>query len=138
MARAMTGARERIAATRQQQQASIVIALTAMGSFFLFLYFRLVRPTRRLAAFSAGHARIRWKSWTASARTGQTRSRHWAATSTRCSISCRPPAYRAILWAISSIARRCLLLVDSEQRVRRCNVSARQLHGGNPEGSGSI
>ncbi|MFO1345490.1 MAG: EAL domain-containing protein [Rhodocyclaceae bacterium] len=135
VARAMTGARERIAATRQQQQASIVIALTAMGSFFLFLYFRLVRPTRRLAAFLS---RARTNPLEIVDRFRADRADEIAALGSDINSLLdqlqATGVSRDFVGHIFDSAPLPLLLVDSEQRVRRCNVSARQLHGGNPEG----
>ena len=49
-------AQQRIAKARQQQLISIAIATVALGGFFLFLYLRLVRPTRKLADFRRKHA----------------------------------------------------------------------------------
>ena len=135
VAQAMEGARQRIATTRQQQQASIAIALIAMGSFFLFLYFRLVRPTRGLAAFLN---RARKSPLEISDRFRARNVDEIAALGDDINALLdqlqSTGVSRDFVDHVFDSAPLPLLLVDAEQRIRRCNVSTRLLHGGDPEG----
>jgi diguanylate cyclase (GGDEF)-like protein/PAS domain S-box-containing protein len=128
---AITSARQRITDTRRQQQASIVVALVAMGSFFLFLYLRIVRPTRQLGAFLA-RARVAPLDF------GE---RHQPLHDDE--IAALGGGINALLdqLQMTGVSRDFvdhvfdsaplpLLLIDAERRIRRCNTSARRLHGG--------
>ena len=135
VATSMQNARQRIVATRQQQQASIAIALVAMGSFFLFLYFRLVRPTRELAGFLN---RARLAPLTITDRHRPRRDDEIAALGADINALLdqlqATGVSRDFVENVFDSTPLPLLLVDAEQRIRRSNISARQLHGGELEG----
>lgn len=132
---AMRESRARASDTRKQQQASIIIALMAMLAFFLFFHFRLVRPTRALAGFLA---RARQTPLEIGERY---RARHDD------EIAAIGADINAVLDQMQSTgisrdfvghvfdsAPLPLFLIDTDRRIRRCNISARHLHGDNPEG----
>ena len=130
------GARERIRS--DAAAAAGVDCHRAHGDGQLFpvpLFPRLVRPTRRLAAFLS---RARTNPLEIVDRFRADRADEIAALGSDINPLLdqlqATGVSRDFVGHIFDSAPLPLLLVDSEQRVRRCNVSARQLHGGNPEG----
>ncbi|MFC5300016.1 EAL domain-containing protein [Azospira restricta] len=125
----------RIAQARQQQLASIAVALLAMGAFFVFLSSRLVGPTRALFDFvmRAKHAPLdvaeryqgRHDDEIAALGTG---------INTLLDRLQEVGVSRDFVDRVFDTAPLALLIVGPDQRIRRSNLSARELHGANPDG----
>jgi diguanylate cyclase (GGDEF)-like protein/PAS domain S-box-containing protein len=132
---AVTTAQQRINTARQQQIASIAIAVLAMGGFFLFLYFRLVRPMRALSGFVQ-----RAKDSPLDISERHLGKYHDEISELGNGINTlldhlqEVGVSRNFVDRVFDTAPLALLLVDPEHRIHRCNLSARQLHGCNPEG----
>ena len=128
-------AQQRIAKARQQQLISIAIATVALGGFFLFLYLRLVRPTRKLADFLQEarnspldiHTRFQAEHRDEISRIGND-------INTLLDSMQSVGISRDFVDRIFNTAPLALFLVDPDQHIRRSNQAAQQLHGGNPDG----
>lgn len=125
---------QRIAAAQRQQLASIAIAALAMGAFFLFLYFRLIQPMRQLSAFVAEAKTAPLDIAERHAGTYDDEiSELGAGINTLLNTLQEAGVSRDFVDRVFNSAPLALLIVDPEQRIRRCNLAAHQLHGGNPE-----
>ncbi|MBI2308929.1 MAG: EAL domain-containing protein [Rhodocyclales bacterium] len=126
---------QRIAKARQQQQISIAVALVAMGGFFFFLSSRLVGPTRELFDFVMRAKRAPLDI--AERYQGRHRDEISAlgtGINTLLDRLQEAGVSRAFVDRVFDTAPLALLIVGPDQRVRRSNLSARELHGASPDG----
>lgn len=126
---------QRIAIAQRQQLTSIVIAVLAMGSFFLFVYYRLVRPMRQLSAFLAEAKKCPLDIAERHESAYQDEiARLGSGINTLLDHLQDAGVSRDFVDRVFNTAPLPLLIVDPEQRIRRCNLAARELHESNPEG----
>lgn len=132
---ALGEARGRVAEVRKQQQTAIAIAVAAMIAFFMFFHFRLVRPTRALAGFLA---RARQTPLEIAERHAPRHDDEIAAIGADINALLDQlqgtGISRDFVGHVFDSSPLPLLLIDADRRIQRCNISARRLHGDNPEG----
>ncbi len=126
---------QRIAKARQLQMASIAVAVVAMGFFFFFLSYRLVAPVRELFDFVM---RARTAPLDIVERhQGRQRDEISAlgvGINTLLDRLQEAGVSRDFVDRVFDTAPLALLIVGPDQCVRRSNRSARELHGGRPDG----
>jgi len=131
----VASAQARIVKARQQQLISIAIAVAAMGGFFLFLSHRLVGPMRGLFDFVM---RAKRAPLDIAERHPAGRSDEISALGTSINTLLDrlqdAGVSRDFVDRVFDTAPLALLIVGPDQRIRRANRSAREMHGGNPEG----
>ncbi|MFA7291973.1 MAG: EAL domain-containing protein [Rhodocyclaceae bacterium] len=130
----VTSTQQRIVKARQQQLISIAVAILAMGAFFFFLSHRLVRPTRELFDFvmrakaAPLHVVERYKS----AHRDEISALGTGINTLLDSLQ-DAGVSRDFVDRVFDTAPLALLIVGPDQRIRRSNRSARELHGTSPD-----